>query len=150
MTENEIIYKSGNELSEEQLYIIAKIDNKIPLEFNSNHEVNQEQTLERVKYYKELLDNSFFEIAFLNEDPVAFHALQKRGSKSANIATLWVHPSYRKQGLAKNLKRRGIEWARKEKLECITTSVHTTNERMVEINQDAGFEVLSVNMKLKL
>jgi len=150
MRQEEIIYKPGDQLTEEQLYVIAKIDNEIPLEFNPLHEANEKQTLERIKFYKELLQNGFFQAAFSNEKTVAFHALQKRGAKTVNIVTLWVHPSFRNKGIAKKLKTLGTQWARSQKCEFATTSVHTSNDRMVNINKKAGFEVFSLNMRMKL
>ncbi len=150
MEKTDITYESANKITNEQLYHIAKIDTEIPLKFNSNHDASEEQTLNRIEYYKDLLNDGFFKIAFSNNETIGFHAIHRRENKTANIATLWVHPSFRKKGIAKKLKEFGIDWAKAQNIEFITTSVHMMNERMVNINKDAGYEIVSVNMRLKI
>jgi len=148
-----IVFKDGKELSEETLRKIVEIDNAVPSEFDPEWQPQEPEHQARLKQFQELSDRDFFEVAFSEKEIIGFHViLGKRGPKMnlGVISTLWVHPVYRGQGIAKQLKQKGLDWARASKLQYLQTSTHSNNERMMEINLKSGFVPYSVTLKYKL
>jgi ribosomal protein S18 acetylase RimI-like enzyme len=135
-------YSSFNfkDLSVENLKYIAQIDNEIPLQYNpqsvSPKEVEAGLT-ERIKLYQELKSPNFAKAILANDKVIAFHVLEcfQKNPLAAKIITLWVHPNYRKMGLAKKLKTEGVNWAKENKMNFIQTGVHKANSHMLDINK---------------
>ncbi len=96
---------------------------------------------------------SILKMAFDGEKLIGFHALKLIDEESvrfAHIGTFWVHGEHQKQGIGKGVKMMGEEWAREKKCDFIQTGVNFTNERMLEINNKAGYEVFSQILRKKL
>ena len=136
-------------LSEIDLSRVAKIDNAIPLEHDPDfhHKLSLE---DRIVYFKSIKISDFFQVVFDDQEIVGFHIVNDIGQSIGMIVTLWVHPKYRHQGIAKQLKQLALEWAEKNQLEYLQTTVQLKNQRMLLINQQNGFESFSVNMRKKL
>jgi RimJ/RimL family protein N-acetyltransferase len=67
-----------------------------------------------------------------------------------HIAGLWVDEEYRGRGIARELKRRGEDWARSVGATFVNTNVQSQNERMLAINERAGFSVFRYNLRKRL
>src|SRR5215211_3126885 len=65
-----------------------------------------------------------------------------RDSQSAtlHVGLTGVHPIYRRRGIAKTLKLRTLEYARREGFREIRAQNETTNTAMLHINAELGFE----------
>lgn len=68
----------------------------------------------------------------------------------AHIAGLWVRPDYRGMGIARELKRRGEAWAKSAGATFMNTYVHAGNERMLEVNRNAGYSTFRLNLRKRL
>lgn len=88
-------------------------------------------------------------IAVCEESIAGFHWVDTEGH-AAHIKSLWVQESLRKSGLAAQLKRAGEEWARSRGLKEMMTSVHFSNQRMLDINIANGFRPGFVQMTKSL
>lgn len=143
-------FKNGRELSKEDLLKIAELDYKIPADLDPSWDPSQHPLKDRIEFYDKLQEEDFFTVVFYQDQIVGFHILKKKHAKTAGIVTLWVAPEMRKQGIAKVLKEMGKAWAKDHGFQFLETAVHVRNTRMLEINEESGFEVTSVNMRLKL
>jgi ribosomal protein S18 acetylase RimI-like enzyme len=56
------------------------------------------------------------------------------------IFQLWVHPGYRRLGLATKLKLKMEEEARRHKVDLIYTHTEETNNHVIELNKKIGYE----------
>jgi GNAT superfamily N-acetyltransferase len=147
----DILIKTAQDLSEIDLRLVARIDSDIPALYDKTHPpVTPEIIEDRYRYLKDNLHQGLFQVAFHQEKLIGFHILQPRGFKTLIVTTLWVDPNYRKRGLGKKMKEDGVEWAKKQGMIYISTTVSKYNSRMLEINQKNGFEVTSYQMRLKL
>jgi GNAT superfamily N-acetyltransferase len=68
----------------------------------------------------------------------------------AHIAGLWVHPAYRRRGIARALKRMGEEWARSVGATFLNTNVQGENQHMVALARAEGFTLFRYNMRKRL
>ena len=146
-----ITYGTFDQLTDEQLKHIAKIDSEIPIELDPLYRWTPECAQERFDYFKKL---EGLRLVVLNNDQIiGFHVLyliDKAFAKISNISTFWIHPDFRQQGIGKKLKQMGEEWSRENNCDYIQTNVHRLNDRMIQINEDAGFQVTYLNMRKHL
>lgn len=143
-----ITYGTFDQLNDEQLKYIAKIDSEIPIELDPLYGWSQAAADERFEYFKNLQGLRL--VALNGDQVVGFHVLyilDKAFAKISNISTFWIHADYRKQGIGKTLKKMGEDWSRENKCDYIQTNVHRANERMIQINEDAGFQQTYLNMR---
>jgi len=68
----------------------------------------------------------------------------------AHIVALWVHPAYRKIGIARKLKTDGESWAKSVGATFMNTNIHAGNRRMLELSEQAGFSLFRLNMRKRL
>lgn len=134
--------------------LVAEADSRIPLAFDPAYQFNATSIDKRLEYYASYGDDDFFEVALEGETIVGFHAIRiipyPPSFRAGNISTLWVAPSARATGIARHLKQLGEAWARKSGLIFLQTNVHVRNQRMLEINQDAGYETDYFHMRKRL
>ena len=142
--------QNGQKLSKSQLRSLVQIDNRIPAKHDPFFENDKKAHKFRVEYFLKLTNRDFFKVVFEEKDIIAFHVIKKISPTWAYVSTLWVKPSKRKFGIAKELKQEGLKWAKKIGLKYIQTSVNVTNKRMLAINRRNGFKDFSVIMRLKL
>jgi ribosomal protein S18 acetylase RimI-like enzyme len=75
--------------------------------------------------------------------PTIFHQLNREWFQSdgrfIEIFQLWVHPRYRRQGLATKLKLRLEEEARRREVDMIYTHTEEANGHVIELNQKLGY-----------
>lgn len=150
---NQITYVSAEVLSPEKIYRIAELDSAIPAEYDPLYQWDRKTVTTRVDLFLNLSKPHFFEVAMVGKEIVGFHIMQKinfHSTPGAGITTLWTHPNFRGQGIARELKERGIKWARENKLEFIHTSVNKNNPRMQEINRNNGYEEFATVFRMKL
>jgi len=147
-----IVFKTSNGLTADQLYEIAVIDNSIPPLYQDDFAVTDELNQKRTEYYKDIILKGFFNAAFHDGMLVGFHAikLMEQDVIFVHIATFWVHSDFQRTGIGRQLKIQGEEWARSMNCRYIQTSVHMNNPRMLEINEKAGYKVISQNMQKSL
>ena len=69
---------------------------------------------------------------------------------ACHIHGIWVHPTHRKQGLAKRLKLDVEEWAKKTGCRLMDTNVRVSNQNMIALNEKLGYEVARLNFRKKL
>ena len=69
---------------------------------------------------------------------------------AAHIAGLWVHPDYRRLGIARRLKSDGEDWARSVGARFLNTNLEAENEGMLRLDQEQGFRVFRLNMRKDL
>jgi ribosomal-protein-alanine N-acetyltransferase len=62
----------------------------------------------------------------------------------AHIATIAVHPDYRKRGIARKLLQIGLQEALKREMLCATLEVRASNTAAQKLYQDFGFEIVGV------
>jgi len=94
-------------------------------------------------------DKAMLLVAVFDETIAGFHWVDTEGH-AAHIKSLWVQESLRRSGLAAQLKRAGEEWARFRGLKEMITSVHFSNQRMLDINIANGFRPGFVQMSKSL
>ncbi len=150
---NETIYKNGDELNEEQLRFVAFKDSEIPAEFESDHLLDERRVEKSLELLKTMVKPYFFQVAFKENQIVGFHIVIQQNhltKKIGNILTLWVDPAFRKKGIAKELKDRGVAWATKQGFPFIQTHVHVKNLLMQEINKKNGYSMNMYVMRKEL
>ena len=149
-----IIFRSADQKNKDEIIFIASTDAKIPLDYDNDYFYEPAFLESRVKFFHEIKEEDFFEVASHQDKIVAFHVVQKTpffgNLEIASVITLWVDPDYRRQGIATELKKRGERWAIKAGLEHIQTSVHESNTTMLELNQDQGYEAVQIKLRKKL
>lgn len=147
-----ITYRRVNLDSTEEMQFIAAIDMAIPAKFDPIFQVNEKTISERLEQLMKCQPNDFFEVA-VNENKkiVGYHFLNQfkgpHGILAASIQTLWVDPEYRRQGIAKTLKKRGETWAKENNLDHISTFVHAKNSSMTALNNELGYELVGYKLK---
>lgn len=143
-----------NKNNQQELLTIAEADARIPLEFDSSHPFDENSVNARLDYYQQLSENDFFEVATQQERIIGFHIVKKSpfppSHTIANIISLWVHPDFRKQGIAKELKNRAEYWAKQGGMLWIQTHVHKSNARMLELNKSNGYEEIYISLRKTL
>lgn len=137
-----------------EMRFIAEVDCRIPLEYDPDHTFAKSSIDSRLEFYYQLAADDFFEVVAHDKTIVAFHIVKKGpyppDFQVGNIITLWVHPNYRGQQLAFQLKSRAEHWARHSGLILMQTSVHKDNQRMLQLNEESGYELAYLNMRKKL
>lgn len=68
----------------------------------------------------------------------------------AHIVALWVHPKYRRLGIAHRFKTEGENWARSIGATFMNSNIHTGNHRMLELAEQAGFTPFRINLRKRL
>jgi GNAT superfamily N-acetyltransferase len=128
----------------------------IPLEQNAYFTRRSEAFLEewmQSARTTEDTSNTYSGIALHRAEIVGVHVVRRYveyEQVGAHIAGLWVHPSYRRQGIAGVLKENGEAWARSIGAVFLNTNVHAENERMLAMNVRAGFAVFRYNLRKRL
>lgn len=102
---------------------------------------------------KETELDTFSGIALHRDEIVGVHILrvfEEYERLGVHIAGLWVREGYRGIGIARRLKEDGEVWARRLGAAFLNTNVQAGNERMLGINEKAGFAVYRLNMRKDL
>ena len=128
----------------------------LPLSQNPYFERRTDEFVEswaRSARERETPDNTFSGIALHGEKIVGLHLLrfyEEYEGPAAHIAGLWVHPDYRRIGIARRLKIDGEAWARSVGARFLNTNVMPENAAMLRLNQAEGFHVFRLNMRKDL
>ncbi|SUK17041.1 GNAT family acetyltransferase [Staphylococcus agnetis] len=69
-----------------------------------------------------------------------------QSSKTVTIESLYIHPDYRQQGIAMELKQYVENWARSLKAHHVIGTVLATNTAMQSLNEKLGYRVQKVIM----
>ncbi len=135
-----------------EIYEAAKIHEKAPLNWDPDYPVKEEEIQKWVRFLnKAATDPSVFVVCAKNEHGalIGLHWLQlteKYGVPCGHIQSLWVDEDYRREGIARELKQRGEDWARSHGAKFVTTSVFYSNKRMIDYNLKLGFVARQVEM----
>lgn len=71
---------------------------------------------------------------------------QITGIRHPNIFLIYVKPSYRRQGIGRELMRQAEAWARLEGYSQISLQVFTTNQPAIDLYGSLGYEARSISM----
>ena len=149
-----IAYRRVDLSNTNEMREIASIDATIPPLFDSKFKVNEE-SIDR--YYQQLMKctaEDFFDVVVTEGKIIGFHFMYQYKSThdvmAAHVHTIWVHPDFRKQGIAKTLKDRGEKWAKEHRLDHISTFVHGKNSAMLELNENLGYELVGYKLRKSL
>ncbi len=71
---------------------------------------------------------------------------QITGIRHPNIFLIYVEPSYRRQGIGRELMRRAEVWAKLEGYSQISLQVFTTNQAAIDLYDSLGYEARSISM----
>ncbi|MEZ4651026.1 MAG: GNAT family N-acetyltransferase [Candidatus Eisenbacteria bacterium] len=97
--------------------------------------------------------NTFSGVALHDGTIVGIHLIrtyEEYERLGAHIAGLWVHPDYRRRGIAGRLKELGEAWAHEVGAEFLNTNVQVGNEEMLRINEVRGFVPFRISMRKDL
>jgi RimJ/RimL family protein N-acetyltransferase len=142
--------------NDKEMMFIAETDILIPAKFDSEFPTDEKMIADRLKHFREKFNEAdFFDVAVSESNEiVGFHVIKKHSHFNnkdvGNIYTLWVSKDFRKQGVAKELKRRGEDWAKKSNLDHLYTWVHSDNSKMLSLNKKMGFEIVNHKMIKKM
>ena len=148
---SEVTFRKVNITDPEEMRVIAAIDMTIPALFDPLFQVNEKTISERLEQLMKAKPDDFFQVALSEKGKiVGYHFMNKfktpHGLMAADIQTIWVDPSFRKQGIAKSLKIQGEQWAKEQKLDHISTFVHGKNEAMIDHNKKLEFEIVGYKL----
>ncbi len=150
----DVFYRRVNYENLCELKLIAEADARIPLSYDPRYIFAEASITARLVFYKELTEDDFFEVAETGNAVVGFHVIRRipypPNLYVGSVISLWVHPEFRLQGIARNLKVRGEHWARSKGLVFLQTHVHVDNMRMLEVNRTNGYEVAYLNLRKPL
>lgn len=150
----DILFRSANKEDDIELTIIAELDSKIPILYDPDFPWDNNVVEARKELFRKQLDaDDFFDVAISDGKIIGFHIVKKipYGKVFAGlIITLWTDQNFRGRGIAKALKERAEDWARKLNLDHLQTGVHANNKRMLAINEKNGFQITQYNLKKKL
>lgn len=142
--------------NDKEMIFIAETDILIPAKFDSDFPTDDKMVADRLKHFKEKFnEEDFFDVAVTTSNEIiGFHIIKKHphfnNKNVGNIYTLWVSKDFRKQGVAKELKKRGEVWAKKSNLDHLYTWVHSDNSKMLSLNKQMGFEIVNYKMIKKI
>jgi ribosomal protein S18 acetylase RimI-like enzyme len=71
---------------------------------------------------------------------------QITGIRHPNIFLIYVEPSYRRQGIGKELMRQAEVWAKSQGYSQISLQVFTTNQPAIDLYTSLGYEARSISM----
>ncbi|MFC1746101.1 GNAT family N-acetyltransferase [Candidatus Riflebacteria bacterium] len=122
-----------------------------------DYRVSEESVSVRVEQIKEWVNKEDSHITVAcNKDKelLGFNSLfiakDYNGSNYGKIVILFVLPAYRNMGVARKIKLEGEEWLRSKGIFKVITEIDAKNERMLAINQKAGFRIKSYVMERSL
>lgn len=129
----------------------AEIHEKAPLNWDPCFVVSTERIQSTFRFLKSAEnDPSVFVLCARDgDDLVGLHWVrltEKHGQKCGHIGSLWVSEKFRKQGIGRELKTRGEEWAKSQGAEIMATQVFYSNKKMIDFNVKLGFAPLQVEM----
>lgn len=142
---NPIFYRKADLQNKKEIELIALEDIEIPALFDADFSTDEKALQEELKRLEKITDEDFFDVAVSESNEIiGFHIIKKNAyfdRFAGCIYTLWVSPSYRKMGIATELKKRGEAWARELKLDHIYTWVHVDNHKMLSLNEERGYNI---------
>lgn len=95
-----------------------------------------------------MVDNDCY-IALAGEPPVGFLWAEAH-EDHVMILSLYVAPDHRHQNIATQLKLMLEDWCKANGIYRIKTTVHSTNVKMLQLNEKMGYEAKMVHMEKKL
>lgn len=115
-----------------------------------DYQVTPERIAARVTQLNEWIENPDFHLVIALTSsgmPAGFNSLSAirnyNGEPMGKVIILWVNPRFRRLGIGRALKREGEAWMRSRGIRRVRTEIDARNERMLQINQAAGFKIKS-------
>jgi GNAT superfamily N-acetyltransferase len=97
--------------------------------------------------------NTFAGLALEGSQIVGLHVLRRFEEGplvAAHVAGLWVAERCRRRGIARRLKELGENWARSIGAAFLNSNVLVTNDPMLQLNRQLGFDDYRVNLRKRL
>jgi GNAT superfamily N-acetyltransferase len=97
--------------------------------------------------------NTFAGLALEGAQIVGLHVLRRFDEGAlvaAHVAGLWVAERCRRRGIARCLKAQGETWARSIGAAFLNSNVLVTNDPMLRLNRQLGFDDYRVNLRKRL
>ncbi len=152
-----IEYSRLNSSDENKIRQIATVHENAPTEWRAtNPRASEKQIRHTIELLKSKIHHSDFYLRIAETDSgqlVGFHWIEievAKNTKFGHIGSLWVSKVYRRQGIARIMKKSAEAWAKQHGAEYILTEVSFVNEKMLEFNKKLGFEPGQVEMKKDL
>jgi len=133
----------------ELLYAIAAVQD--PYHFEKTPEFIDRALVKARR--EEDASNTFAGLALEGRAIVGLHVLRRfeeGPSVAAHVAGLWVAERHRRRGIARQLKALGEAWARSIGASFLNSNVLVTNEPMLRLNRQLGFDDYRVNLRKRL
>ena len=156
MTLDDISFRTLDYSSDLEVRNYLRLFWDIPLENNEYFTRRSESFVEdwvQSARSTEDASNTFPGIALHGPDIVGVHIarrFEEWEQVGVHIAGLWVHPAYRGLGIARVLKANGENWARSVGATFMNTNVQAENQRMLSVNEKAGFTLFRYNLRKRL
>ncbi|WP_339899552.1 GNAT family N-acetyltransferase [uncultured Gilvimarinus sp.] len=136
--------------NDEDVLEAATLHCGVPGEWNSDHSYSEESVVRAVEDLQNSVHACYVVLARNEKNKlVGMHwvKLESRcDEKFGNVASLWVHPNYRRQGVATQLKELAETWLRDHGATEIRTQVYMENRKMRALNEKLGYKVKLVGM----
>lgn len=102
----------------------------------------QESSFTAAQWRRRLRDHAQF-VAVLGERPVGLIAAQHENAETVYLYSLWLDPSARGHGLARQLIAAAVDWARDRRARTVTLRVAVDNTVARAVYESVGFAAVS-------
>lgn len=149
---DKITYGSLNFNDPAEVWLAAEVHESAPLNWDTTYVVRKERVQNRCdRLMRAATDETVCVLTAKTAagEIIGFHWLElseKYNEKCARILSLWVSESHRRNGIGKDLKRNGEEWAKRQGAKFIVTDVFYANKKMIDFNLKNGFSARQVEM----
>jgi GNAT superfamily N-acetyltransferase len=153
---DKIEFRTARQEDDAEIFAYQRLFWDLPLSQNPYFQKRTDQFIETWVHSsreRETPDNTFSGIALHGKKIVGLHVLrfgEEYEGPAAHIAGLWVHPDYRRIGIARKLKADGEAWARRRGAKFLNSNVMPENAAMLRLNEAEGFRVFRLNMRKDL
>ncbi len=147
-----ICYRDLDIACDAEIAKVAEIHEKAPSAWNPNHKAEKEQIDKRIQQLKTADGclGRFFKLALAKDgEVIGFHWIdlkESNGSKYGYIKSLWVRDDFQHKGIATVLKKNGEQWAKEQGAKYLLTTVHGSNQRMLDFNSRQGYRKTFIEM----
>ena len=140
--------------SQVTLKLISKWHNLTPKLWIPEYKITEEDILSSINDMTNTPSKNLF-VAVAENDYKEIRGFiwgkrQEADNNSVMILSLYVENESRNLGIASGLKHELEKWCKKECIDTIETTVHYTNEKMIELNKKLGYTPKMVRMIKKI
>lgn len=120
--------------------------NETPRLWQPDYEATEEEILSTME--RMYTETSYLAVA--KAETLIGFIWAKRQDEHVMIMSLYVEKSHRHQHVATNLKEKLEAWCIEEGIDRIVTTVHSKNEKMLQLNKKMGYEAQMIHMEKRL